>query len=65
MFTTLVAAVKAASLVETLQGAEPSRFLLRTMKPSQNLLEIPWKTCPSRKTSNGIIHVSDCVLLPK
>ena len=39
--TTLVAAVKAAGLVDTLNGAGPSPFSRRPMQPSTSFPQVP------------------------
>ncbi len=43
--TTLVAAVKAAGLVDTLSGAGPSRYLHPPTKPLQRFLPARLKAC--------------------
>jgi uncharacterized surface protein with fasciclin (FAS1) repeats len=43
--TTLVAAVKAASLVDTLQGPGPSRCSLPPTRPSPSCRRAQWKPC--------------------
>ena len=44
-FKTLVAAVQAAGLVDTLKGRGRSRFLLPPMKHSPNFRPGQWKIC--------------------
>ena len=43
--TTLVAAVKAAGLVDTLKGPDRSPFSRRPMKPSPNYPQALWTRC--------------------
>ena len=47
--TTLVAAVKAAGLVDTLRGSGPFTVLLRLMKPSMHCLRVRSRTCSNPK----------------
>ena len=49
-FQTLVAAVKAAGLVETLKGPGPFTVFARTDEAFAKLPPAPWRTCSSRKT---------------
>ena len=52
-FKTLVAAVKAAGLVETLQGKGHSRSLPPRTRRLPSCQRAPWKTCSSRRTKRS------------
>jgi len=73
-FNTLVAAVKAADLVDTLNGAGPFTVFAPTDEafaklPAGTLEELMVDNAKVVKTdivcSNGVIHVIDTVVLPK
>ena len=48
--TTLVAAVKAAGLVDTLEGLAPLPSSRRSTRPLTNCPPAPWIRCSSRRT---------------